>query len=97
VLLGRPVGARKHRVTIPPLATMRPEYQVDEEALTGTVGPYRARVRLIAQAVPVNLLYDIKDVGFDYYMSPRAIADAVVDGALVLWEREVELAAGGGE
>jgi nitrate/TMAO reductase-like tetraheme cytochrome c subunit len=95
VLLGRPVGARKHRVTIPPLATERPRYVVEADDLRGTVGPYRARLRLIAQAVPVNLLYEIKDVGFDYYMSPRAIAEAVVGGAQTLWEREVELVPGG--
>ncbi|MGD2067372.1 MAG: multiheme c-type cytochrome [Gemmatimonadota bacterium] len=91
VLLGRPVGARKHRMTIPPLTSMWPSYQVDGDALRGTRGPYTARLRLIAQMIPVNLLNEIKVVGFDYWMSPRAVADAVVEGAQVLYEREVEL------
>ena len=91
VLLGRPVGARKHRVTIPPLKSNWARYKVEEDELRGTGGPYRADVKLIAQMIPVNLVYEIKNVGFDYYMSPREIADAVVAGAQVLWQREVEL------
>ena len=33
----------------------------------------------------------IKDVGFDYGMSPRAVADGVVAGHEVLWEKTVEI------
>lgn len=90
-LLARPVGARKHRVTIPPLQSMWPSYEVSGGALTGTRPPYTAEIRLVAQMVPVNLIPEIQNVGFDYYMSPREVADAVVDGAQVLWERRVEL------
>ena len=39
----------------------------------------------------VNLIHEIQDVGFDYGMSPREVGQAVVDGHLVLWEREVDL------
>ncbi|NNM34995.1 MAG: hypothetical protein HKO53_18095, partial [Gemmatimonadetes bacterium] len=91
VLLGRPVGARKHRATIPPLKSNWANYQVDDDALEGTQGPYTAEVRLISQMIPVNLIHEIQGVGFDYYMSPREVADAVVEGAQVLWERQVEL------
>ncbi|MGI9626047.1 MAG: multiheme c-type cytochrome [Longimicrobiales bacterium] len=90
-LLGRPVGARKHRATIPPLKNEWAKYKVDADALSGTQGPYTADVRLVAQMIPVNLIHEIKDVGFDYYMSPREVADAVVEGAQVLWAREVVL------
>jgi len=31
-------------------------------------------------------------VGFDYFMSPREVAERVVAGHLVLWEREIEMA-----
>jgi hypothetical protein len=41
--------------------------------------------------VPVHLIHEIQHVGFDYYMSPLEVANAVVDGAQVLHEREVEL------
>jgi nitrate/TMAO reductase-like tetraheme cytochrome c subunit len=91
VLLGRPIGARKHTQTIPPNTSLWPTYKVTADALRGTRGPYTAEVRLIAQMIPVNLISEIQEVGFDYYMSPREIADAVVDGALVLWERTVEI------
>lgn len=91
VLLARPVGVRKHRLTIPPLQSLWPSYEVDGAALAGTRGPYTAEIRLIAQMIPVNLIPEIQGVGFDYYMTPREIADAIVEGAMVLAERKVEL------
>ncbi len=90
-LLARPVGARKHRATIPPLKSNWAKYRVDDDALRGSQGPYTAEVKLVSQMIPVNLIHEIKGVGFDYYMSPRAVADAVVEGAQILWERTVEL------
>jgi Cytochrome c554 and c-prime len=90
-LLARPTGVRKHRQTIPPLHTLRPAFSVDGSALRGSRGPYSARVRLVAQMIPVNLIEEIQHVGFDYFMSPRAVATAIVDGAQVLYDRTVEL------
>ena len=57
-------------------------------ALTGK-GPYKANIKLIAGMIPINLVDAIKDVGFDYFMSPREVADAVREGHIILWEREV--------
>ena len=94
VLLARPVGARKHRLTIPPLRSKWPTYKVSGDALRGSEGPYRAKIRLIAQMVPVNLIHEIQSVGFDYYMSPMDVARAVVEGAQVLYERDVDLRQG---
>jgi hypothetical protein len=94
VLLSRPTGARKHRQTLNPLGSAWAPYHVSAKDLQNSRGPYKARVRMIAQMVPVNLLHDIKDVGFDYYLSPMAIAKAVVEGASVLYDREVELTPG---
>ena len=71
-----------------PLTTRWATYRVDGNALTGK-GPYRATVRLIAQMVPANLVGAIYFAGFDYGMSAREVADNVVAGAEVLWEREV--------
>ncbi len=91
VLLARPVGARKHRQTLPPLKGRWAEYEVSAQELAGSQPPYEVTVRLIAQMVPVNLIHEIQGVGFDYYMSPRAVADGVVNGAQTVWERRVEL------
>lgn len=92
LLLGRPRAARKHRKTIPPLASRWAEYRIGSKELAGSEGPYTAKIQIVAGMVPVNLIYEIQDVGFDYGMSPREVADAVVAGHQVLWEREVALA-----
>ena len=42
----------------------------------------------------MNLVNEIKDVGFDYGMSPRQVADAVVAGHQVLWEKDIVLTPG---
>jgi hypothetical protein len=44
--------------------------------------------------VPVNLVHEIKGVGFDYNMSPKEVAEGVLAGHLTLWEREVTLTKG---
>ena len=97
VLTGRPVAARKHRQTIPPLGSKWASYSVGREALAGTTGSYYANIRIKAAMVPVNLVHEIEDVGFDYGMTARAVADAVVAGHLVVRERTVDLTGGGAE
>ena len=91
ILTGRPPGARKHRQTIRPLSSVWTRYQVRPKELTGTVPPYQATLQIKAAMVPVNLIHEIQSVGFDYGMSPRQVAQAVVDGHLILWERELRL------
>ena len=95
VLTGRPVGARKHRQTINPLGSKWASYTVARDALAGTTGPYYANVRIKAGMVPVNLIHEIADVGFDYGMTAREVAEAVVEGHIVVRERDVDLSAGG--
>lgn len=90
-LLARPLAVRKHRRTLATLSSRWPEYEVSRSALEGTRAPYTANVKLIAQMIPVNLIPEIQGVGFDYYMSPRDIADGVVEGAMTLYDRNVEL------
>ena len=92
ILAGRPRGARIHRVGIEPGGHRWADYRVEAEALTGE-GPYTASIELIAGMIPVNLIHEIKDVGFDYGMSPRQIAEKVVEGHLVLWSTTLELEA----
>ncbi len=82
-VLGRPVGARKHKQNIEANGHRWARYAVKRTQLTGD-GPYSARVDLVAGMVPVNLVQEISSVGFDYDMSAREIADAIVAGHLVL-------------
>ncbi len=79
ILTGRPLGVRKHKQNLAPHDSTWAVYRVSASALTGN-GPYLAEVLLIAGMVPVNLVAEIKDAGFDYNMSPRTIADTVVYG-----------------
>jgi len=95
-LYGRPRGARKHKMTIPPLGKKTARYSIPRSALTGPA-PYTVNVKLIAQMVPVNLIAAIQSVGFDYGMSPKQIADRVVEGADTLYEKEVTVDLGGSE
>ncbi|MBX2819765.1 MAG: hypothetical protein KTR29_08795 [Rhodothermaceae bacterium] len=95
VLLGRPVGARKHRKTIGPLDSKWAKYKVTKKELRNSSPPYKANVKIVSQMIPVNLINEIQDVGFDYYMSPRTVADRVVEGAQILWDVDVDLSNGG--
>ncbi len=88
VLTGKPRGARIHKQSIEPGGRRTATYEVDRDELTGE-GPYTAEIRLVAGMVPANLIAEIAGVGFDYGMSARDVADAVVAGHRVLWEREV--------
>ncbi len=90
ILTGRPAGARKHKQGISPLAKRWAEYHVDAEQLTGR-GPYTIKVELKAGMVPVNLIAEIADVGIDFGMSPREVADRVVEAHMLLWEKEREV------
>ena len=90
ILTGQPEAARKHRQTIPPLTSRWQTYTVSGKQLSGP-GQYSATVQLKAAMVPVNLIHAIKGVGIDYGMSPRAVADGVVAGHSVLWEKTTVL------
>ena len=85
-VLGRPIGARKQKQNIEAKGMRWAKYRLSKKQLTGP-GNYTVRVQLIAGMVPVNLVHDISDVGFDYGMSARDIADAIVDGHMVLYEK----------
>jgi nitrate/TMAO reductase-like tetraheme cytochrome c subunit len=87
-LTGRPGGARVQRHGIEPLGVRWASYRVTKDELTGP-GPYQINVKFIAAMVPVNLISVIRLVGFDYDLSPRAVADAVRDGHLVLYNKTV--------
>ena len=90
LLIGEPYGVRKHRQSISPGGSRWAHYQVEASALTGN-GPYTITAALRAGMVPVNLITAIKDVGFDFGLSPREVADRVVEGYETLWERSMEV------
>ena len=90
VLTGRPGGARIHKQGIEPGGRRIGRYRVSGDDLTGHA-PYTAHVELVAGMVPINLIDAISVAGFDYGLSPRKIAEEVLGGHRVLWEREVAL------
>lgn len=85
-VLGRPIGARKQKQNIEAKGKRWANYHLSRKQLSGP-GTYTIRIQLIAGMVPVNLVHDISDVGFDYGMSARDIADGIVDGHMVLYEK----------
>ena len=89
ILTGQPAGARKHRYVLPPLARRTGTYKVT--GLNPANGPYEITTRLKTGMIPINLIFEIQGVGFDYGMSPREVADAVVKGHQVLYEHKVKV------
>ncbi len=89
-LVGRPNGARKQAVVISPGSFRWASYEVSRGELTGQP-PYKVNLKFITQMVPVNLLGDIAEVGFDYGMSPKSVANAVVDRSQTLWDKTIVL------
>lgn len=90
-VLGRPVGARKHKQNLEARFGKRwARYHVPDSLLTGQ-GPYTVSIQLVAGMVPINLIHEISDVGFDYHLSAREIARRIVNGHLVLHERRAVL------
>ena len=85
-VLGRPIGARKHKQNLGANGGQRwARYHVDPSQLTGCA-PYRVSVQLIVGMVPINLVHEISPAGFDYHMSPRDVAERIVEGHLVVRE-----------
>lgn len=83
-VLGRPVGARKHKQNLEVGGSRLARYRLSGKQLT--CGPYTVRARLIQGMVPINLVSEISDVGFDYGLSAKNIADSIVDGHIVVRE-----------
>jgi len=89
-VLGRPIGARKHKQNIETGGVRVARYKVSQNQLR-SCGPYTVRVQLIAGMVPVNLVHEISHVGFDYHMSAQKIANEIVKGHLALYERTTSI------
>ena len=93
-LNGRPNGARKHKKGIEPLGERWSTYTVSEEQMANGKAPFKAIVQLKAGMIPVNLLNQIKGVGFDFGLSARDIADTLAfghvdeDRNVVIWSED---------
>ncbi|MDA1099009.1 MAG: multiheme c-type cytochrome [Proteobacteria bacterium] len=90
ILTGEPTVLRNHRKGIEALGHRIAKFQIDGDELTGK-GPYNAKLELLAQMFPINLISAIQVVGFDYGISPRAAGDAVVAGREVLYEENLTI------
>ena len=88
-LLGRHFGARKHRKGIEPNGHRWAKYKVKGSQLNGSP-PYKAVIQLKAGMVPPNLIHERGFLGFDYGLSPRQVADRVVAGQQIVWERTLD-------
>ena len=86
IIYGRNKGARKHRRGIVPGDSRTAVYEVGPDELSGN-GPYDIEVNLRFQSAPVNLVKTIASVGFDYEMSPREVADRLIEGGAILYTR----------
>lgn len=92
-LLGRPSGARKQSRMIPPGGARWAPYRVEGGRLSGDT-PYKVNLKFITQMVPVNLIGDIAELGFDYNMSPKEVALSTVERSQTLWNRTILLPPG---
>jgi len=90
VFSGESATERNHKKGIEPNGSRWASYEIAGSELTGH-GPYKATVKLMAQAVPINLITNIQSVGFDFHMTPREVGDELIAGAQMLWKREVKL------
>ena len=95
VFTGEPATERNHKKGIEPNGHRWAKYKVEGSALTGK-GPYKATIQLKAQAVPVNLIVGIQDVGFDFDMTPMQIGKALIAGTQTLWEKSLTFDVHGG-
>ena len=90
IMEGHPTGARKQKNNIEALGERWMTYEITREQLTGRP-PYTAVVQLKTAMVPVNLVNEVHDVGFDFNLSQRTITESLVAGHRVVWEKRVVL------
>lgn len=96
IFSGEPSTERNHKKGIEPNGSRWANYTIGARELSGA-GPYKATIKLKAQAVPINLITNIQSVGFDFHMTPREVGDALIAGTQTLWVRQATLDVGGGQ
>jgi hypothetical protein len=90
ILVGRPISSRKQKQSIEPLGERWGHYDVSKSQLTGC-GPYTVHAEIKTAMVPVNLVNDIRTIGFDYNLSPYQITQNLIAGHQVVWARDMVL------
>lgn len=90
ILVGRPNGARKQKLNIEPLGERWGHYDVTKEELTGRP-PYTVHAEIKTAMVPVNLVNDVRTVGFDYGMTANQLTRNLIAGHAVVWEKDMVL------
>ncbi len=88
LLMGGIRDLRLQKTNIEALSHRRAKYHVKHEQLTGKT-PYTVNIKLVAGQLPPHLINAISAVGFEYGLSPRAIADKMIENYRVLWERNL--------
>lgn len=91
ILRGQPNGARKQKNNIEARGQRWGTYTVTKDEMTGH-GPYTAIVQLKTAMVPVNLVNEVKSMGFDYGLSFATVVENLKAGHRVVWEKRVVLA-----
>ncbi|MFT5468760.1 MAG: nitrate/TMAO reductase-like tetraheme cytochrome c subunit [Verrucomicrobiales bacterium] len=101
ILVARPAAARKQARILPPNGHRWADYKIKPSQLTGDA-PYEISAKFVWQMVPVNLVKEISDQGFDYNLSPAEVARRVAfghkmpdgtrrGGAITTWERSIKI------
>ena len=94
LLYGRTPASRKHRSALRPNQSRVARYRVPAAALVADE-TYTIDARLVFQPVPVNLVHASEHVGFDFSLTAREVADRIVAGAAVVWQRRAVVGGGG--
>jgi len=87
-LKGRIQGARIHRQGIESNGYRWANYSLPEKL---PEGEYTITAQLKAGMVPVNLVIAVQEAGFDYNMSPKDVAESIVAGHQVLWQKQTSI------
>lgn len=92
LLSGGVRGVRLHKRNIPSQGHRWARYRIEAKNLSGN-GPYNANIKLVVGQLPPHLIHAIAASGFPYGLTAREVADRIVRGYRVLWERDVPLGA----
>ena len=94
LLMGGVASVRLHKRNIEPEGRRTARFQVPAAALAGRPGPFAVTVRLVSGPLPVHLLRTIGSVGWEWGLSTRDVAEGILSGYRILWERRARLSDG---
>jgi hypothetical protein len=91
-LTGRPLGVRIHRHGIQVGDERATRYTFDLSQLDPEE-TYTIDVSLVAPMIPTSLIGTIAEMGFEYGMTAKQLADRVVSGHMPIWHYQTTLSA----